>query len=79
MGRIISPQNLVTMNTGKPIISFNDELYILKRIIKESENPILDDFKNILQADHVLRKEGKYYFCQKIDDAIVEEYILNEK
>ena len=67
------------MNTGKPIIAFNDELYILKRIIKESENPILDDFKNILQADHVLRKEGKYYFCQKIDDPIVEEYILNEK
>ena len=65
------------MNTGKQIIKHNDNLFILKRIIKESSKPILDDFKEYLQADIVLKNDGKFYFCQKIDDAIIEEFILN--
>jgi hypothetical protein len=50
-------------------IDYNQSLYILKRIIKESSRPILDDWKEHLNADTVLKKDGLLYFLQKIDEA----------
>ena len=50
-------------------IDYNQSLYILKRIIKESSRPILDDWKEHLNADTVLKKDGLFYFLQKVDEA----------
>lgn len=49
-------------------IDYNQSLYILKRIIKESSRPILDDWKEHLNADIVLKKDGLFYFLQKVDE-----------
>jgi len=50
-------------------IDYNQGLYILKRVIKESSHPILDDWKEHLNADTVLKKDGLFYFLQKVDEA----------
>jgi hypothetical protein len=50
-------------------IDYNQSLYILKRIIKENSRPILDDWKEHLDADTVLKKDGLFYFLQKVDEA----------
>ena len=50
-------------------IDYNQSLYILKRVIKESSRPILDDWKEHLNADTVLKKDGLLYFLQKVDEA----------
>ena len=49
-------------------IDYNQSLYILKRIIKENSRPILDDWKEHLNADTVLKKDGLFYFLQKVDE-----------
>ena len=55
-------------------IDYNQGLYILKRVIKESSRPILDDWKEYLNTDTVLKKDGLLYFLQKVDEAqIIEE------
>ena len=50
-------------------IDYNQGLYILKRVIKESSHPILDDWKEHLSVDTVLKKDGLLYFLQKVDEA----------
>jgi len=43
-------------------------------LIKEELKPIIDDWREHLQADMVLKKEGLFYFLQKVEEAqIVEE------
>lgn len=55
-------------------IDYNQSLYIVKRIVKEISNPIIDDWKEHLKVDIVLKKNGLFYFLQKVDEAqIVEE------
>jgi hypothetical protein len=55
-------------------IDYNQGLYILKRVIKESSRPILDDWKEHLNIDTVLKKDGLLYFLQKVEEAqIIEE------
>jgi hypothetical protein len=43
-------------------------LYIVIRKIKESSDPIIDDWKEYLLADKVFRKDGLLYFCRTVDD-----------
>jgi hypothetical protein len=50
-------------------IDYNQSLYILKRVIKESSRPIIDDWKEHLNANTVLKKDGLFYFLQKVDEA----------
>ena len=50
-------------------IDYNQSLYILKRVIKESSRPIIDDWKEHLDADTVLKKDGLFYFLQKVGEA----------
>ena len=58
----------------KKFINYSGSLYIIKRTIKEESKPIIDDWREHLQADMVLKKEGLLYFLQKVEEAqIVEE------
>lgn len=56
----------------KIYLDYNDKLYVIKRTIKESSKPIIDDWKEHLQADLVLKKEGIFYFLQEIQEAQIE-------
>ena len=49
-------------------LNFQDNLYIVKKIIKEKHNPIIDVWKERLNADLVLRKDGQLYFLELVPD-----------
>jgi hypothetical protein len=56
------------------LIHYQDNLYLLKRKIKESLKPNLEAWKEALGADLVLKKDEYLYFLEKIQDAqIIEE------
>lgn len=60
----------------KHVVAWEDSLYIIKRTIKESTIPedFVQEYKEYIGADTVLKKNGIYYFVQKIDEAqVIEE------
>lgn len=61
-------QHLITT-----IINYEDNLYILKRTLKEQYNPNIAVWKENLNADMVLRKEGLLYFLERIQEAQIIE------
>jgi len=62
---------------AKQIVDWNGDLYSVKRAIKESsiKEEFTQEYKEYLGADVVLKKNGMYYFVEKIDEAqiIVDE------
>lgn len=60
-------------------LKFQDRLYLLKRILREDLNPNVEAWKEQLQADTVLRKDGYLYFLETVPDLeIIEELKTNE-
>lgn len=57
-------------NITTPVLNFNDTLYILKRTIKESTIPEdqVQSYKDYLGCDSVLKKDGIYYFVNRIEE-----------
>jgi radical SAM superfamily enzyme YgiQ (UPF0313 family) len=49
-------------------LTFQDNLYIVKKIIREDQNPIIDVWKERLRADIVLRRDGRLYFLELVPD-----------
>ena len=62
----------------KEIISANNNLYQLIRVLKENQlkNPNTEDLKEYFLCDTVLRKQGILYFCRIIEEIEYEE--INE-
>ena len=62
----------------KEIISANDNLYQLIRVLKENQlkDPNTEDLKEYFLCDTVLRKQGLLYFCRIINEIEYEE--INE-
>ena len=52
----------------KDFISFQDKLYYIVKIVREDDKPIVDNLKEYLKADIVLKKEEKFYFLRNIPD-----------
>ena len=54
----------------KPVVDFQGTLYIIKRIIKEITIPEenVQRYKEFLGCDTVLKKDGIYYFVNKIEE-----------
>lgn len=52
----------------KDFLTFNDTLYYIMRIIREEDKPIVDTWKEYLQADIVLKKENLFYFLRSVPD-----------
>lgn len=52
----------------KEFLTFNDNLYYIMRIIKEEERPIVDNWKEYLQSDLVLKKQNLFYFLRSVPD-----------
>jgi len=49
-------------------LTFEDNLYVIKRILKENTNPVIDVWKEHLKADIVLRRDGWLYFLELVPD-----------
>ena len=62
----------------KEIITANDNLYQLVRVLKENQlkNPNMEDLKEYFLCDTLLRKQGLLYFCRLIEEIEYEE--INE-
>jgi hypothetical protein len=61
---------------SKQVIDWNGELYSIKRVIKETsiKEVFVQEYKEYINADTVLKRNGMYYFVEKIPEAqIVEE------
>jgi hypothetical protein len=55
-------------------ITVQDSLYKIERVFDEHRVPDVELFKYWLSAETVFRKDGKLYFCNKIEEAeIVNE------
>lgn len=52
----------------KQFIPFNSKLFLIKKIIKEDDFPVIEVWKEYLQADTVLKKEGLLYFLVTVED-----------
>ena len=52
----------------KEFLTFNDTLYYIMRIVREEERPLVDTWKEYLQADIVLKKENLFYFLRSVPD-----------
>ena len=55
-------------------LTYQDNLYIIKKIIHEDLQPNIETWKERLRADIVLRKDGDLYFLELVPDLeIIEE------
>jgi hypothetical protein len=52
----------------KEFITFNSTLYYIVKIVRIDDNPIVENLKEYLQADIVLKKEDKFFFLRSIPD-----------
>ena len=52
----------------KEFITFNNTLYYIVKIVKMDDNPVVENLKEYLQADIVLKKEDKFFFLRSIPD-----------
>ena len=59
----------------KEIITANDNLYQLVRVLKENQlkNPDMEILKEYFNCDKLLRKQGRLYFCRLIEEIEYEE------
>lgn len=53
---------------NKQFISFNDKLYLVRKIIREDHHPIIDTWREHLRADTVLKRDGILYFLENVLD-----------
>ena len=52
----------------KEFITFNNTLYYIVKIVRVDDNPIVENLKEYLQADIVLKREDKFFFLRSIPD-----------
>jgi hypothetical protein len=57
-------------NLVKQIVNFQDNLYIIKRVLREIniKEEFVQEYKEWIGCDTVLRKDGVYYFVNKINE-----------
>ena len=60
-----------------PRLAYDDRLFFIKKIVKESHNPIVESWKEATNADIVLKRDGNYYFCEEIQT--VEYEMIDEQ
>lgn len=57
----------------KQVVGFNDELFLIKKALKESEKLDVDFLKTYFGVDTVLKKDGILYFAEKIQNLEYEQ------
>jgi ERCC4-type nuclease len=56
------------MSITNQFINVNDQLYLVKRVVREESVKNVDAAKEVLYSEHVFRKDGFLYFCDIIHD-----------
>jgi hypothetical protein len=54
-------------------LTFQDNLYIIRRILREDLDPNIDVWKEHLNADTVLKKDGWLYFLEIVPELEIIE------
>lgn len=52
----------------KEFITFNNTLHYIVKVVRMDDKPIVENLKEYLQADIVLKKEDKFFFLRSIPD-----------
>lgn len=60
-------------------IRHNNQLLVIIRAIREQYQPNISKWKEFLEADVVLRKDGYLYFCELIPEAQDVEYFTDSE
>jgi hypothetical protein len=47
-------------------LNFQDRLFVIKKILKEEDRPVVEVWKEHLRADTVLKKERLLYFLEEV-------------
>lgn len=55
----------------KELILVSDKLWVVKRKIRISDNPVVNNWKLHLKSDIVFKKEPYFYFCEEVIDVDV--------
>ena len=58
---------------SKNFLTFQDRLFLIKKVIKEEHRPVIDAWKLLTNSDTVLKKEGLLYFLETIPEAEIVE------
>ena len=58
----------------KEVIHYKGDLYIVKRKFTDHPDFPTQEAREYFVCDQVLRKEGKLYFCEKIQEAEIITY-----
>ena len=58
----------ISVMFNNKFLNYQDNLYIIKKIIHESLQPNIETWKEHLRADIVLRKDGDLYFLELVPD-----------
>ena len=58
---------------SKNFLTFQDRLFLIKKVIKEEHRPVVEAWKLLTNSDTVLKKEGILYFLESIPEAEVIE------
>lgn len=53
---------------NRQLLSINEELYLVKRIVKEENIKDIEPLKTLYQASHVFKRDSMFYFCDKISE-----------
>lgn len=64
---------------NRDFVVVENEMYEVLRVVKESNNPVIEKWKEHTSAEKVFRKEGLYYFCRKITEPEFEMIPWNEE
>jgi hypothetical protein len=59
----------------REFVEISGELFEVLRTVREEHQPVVDVWKDHLRADRVFRKDGYYFFCRLIEEAVIEEVI----
>jgi len=66
---------LYNVMIGTKLLNFDDKLFQLIEIFDDTPNFPIAEAKEYYDCDTCLRRDGKLYFCQMIEDAQVIEEI----
>ena len=58
---------------SKNFLTFQDKLFLIKKVIKEEHRPVVEAWKLLTDSDTVLKKEGVLYFLETIPEAEIVE------
>jgi hypothetical protein len=61
---------------NKQVISFNDQLYIINKILAVKQEPpfdLVEELRQYYHSEKTLKKDNKFYFVNQITEPILEE------